>query len=154
MRNSQMAERILSLVTPPERAASAVGDLMENAAIGGAFRFWTGVLRTAFSLLWQDLSGEPARMMGLAIRGFLVQFGIFMSIVLFFVVGAGFLGGFLSLVAGSFWRHTNVADGPHPWAYAISMVLSAGVGILVSRIWLPTVAASAMAFPNSKNCVA
>ena len=77
-----------------------------------------------------------------------------MSIVLFFVVGAGFLGGFLSLVAGSFWRHTNVADGPHPWAYAISMVLSAGVGILVSRIWLPTVAASAMAFPNSKNCVA
>jgi hypothetical protein len=41
MRNANIAERILSLVTTPDRAAATVGDLIESGA--GAPRFWVTV---------------------------------------------------------------------------------------------------------------
>jgi hypothetical protein len=82
MRNAQVAEWILSLVTTPERAASTVGDLMESAPSRG--RFWFGVLRTAVSLLWRELAANPARMARLAGSGFLV--GLVMIFVCFFVI--------------------------------------------------------------------
>jgi hypothetical protein len=74
MRSSEVAEWILSLVTSPERAAATVGDLLENASELGTF--WLGVLRTAVSLLWQEVAAHPARMTGLAFRGFLVGLGL------------------------------------------------------------------------------
>jgi hypothetical protein len=70
MRNAQVAEWILSLVTSPERATSTVGDLMENAPNHG--RFWLGVLRTAVSLQWSDVAINPGRMARLAGGAFLV----------------------------------------------------------------------------------
>jgi hypothetical protein len=79
MRNSQVAEWILSLVTSSDRAASMVGDLMEDAASHGAVWFWIGVLRTAFSLLWRLFSNDPAQMIGLAARGFLLQLVMFVA---------------------------------------------------------------------------
>ena len=50
MHKAQIAELILSLFTSRERAASTVGDLIENAPGGGNWSFWSGVSRTAFSL--------------------------------------------------------------------------------------------------------
>ena len=76
MRNAQVAEWILSLVTSPDRAASTVGDLMESATTRGALWFWIGVLRTVLSMMWRDVAANPGRMMGLAGKGFLVGLGL------------------------------------------------------------------------------
>jgi hypothetical protein len=68
MRNAQIAEWILSLVTTPERAASTVGDLMESDGRRG-FRFWVAISGTLFCLLWRDFTGEPKRIVSLAASG-------------------------------------------------------------------------------------
>lgn len=72
MHNVHIAEWILGLVTTRERAASTVGDLTERAATRGVVWFWSGVLRTAASLLWLDLAEHPARLIGLAFLGLAV----------------------------------------------------------------------------------
>ena len=96
MRNAQVAEWILSLVTTPERAASTVGDLMENAAIRGALWFWIAVLRTVFSIMWRDVAANPGRMARLAggaiLLGLALLFVSFLVIipVTFLVYRAGF----------------------------------------------------------------
>ena len=73
MRNAHLAEWILSLVTPPERASATVGDLLEDRAHAGALRFWSAVLVTTLSLLWQDVAASPLRMARLAALGLLLQ---------------------------------------------------------------------------------
>jgi len=107
MRSARVAEWILSLVTSPDRAAATVGDLMEAANRYGAVWFWTGVLRTAFSTLWQDFAGAPARMMGLAFRGFLMQFAYLLGFALVLVIGGGIVG----LFAGLYWNPTTPTAG-------------------------------------------
>jgi hypothetical protein len=69
MRSATAAEWILSLATTPERAASTVGDLIEEAPPRGALWFWSNVLRTASSHIWRDLRAAPLRMLGLAFAG-------------------------------------------------------------------------------------
>ena len=58
MHTVNIAERILALVTAPDRGASIVGDLTERAATRGMFWFWSGFLRTATSLLWRDVAED------------------------------------------------------------------------------------------------
>ena len=69
MPSAAVAEWILSLVAPPDRAASTVGDLVEEASSRGTLWFWSCVLRTAGSHLWHDLTLSPLRMLGLAFWG-------------------------------------------------------------------------------------
>lgn len=69
MHNISLAEWILALVTSRDRAASTAGDLAEEAEGRGAAWFWSGVLRTAASLLWRQVADNPARIAGLAILG-------------------------------------------------------------------------------------
>ena len=76
MHNTHLAEWILGLVTSRERAASTVGDLTEQAAARGMVWFWSGVLRTAASLLWRDIAENPARVTVLAFIGLAVYIGI------------------------------------------------------------------------------
>jgi hypothetical protein len=76
MHSVHIAEWILALVTTRDRAASTVGDLMEGATTRGGGWFWTGVLRTAASLLWRDVAEHPARVTGLAFLGLAVYIGI------------------------------------------------------------------------------
>jgi hypothetical protein len=76
MHNVHIAEWILALVTTRDRAASIVGDLTEAAATRGTAWFWSGVLRTAASLLWRDIAENPGRVAGLAFLGLTVYIGI------------------------------------------------------------------------------
>ena len=91
MHNISLAEWILSLVTSQDRAASTAGDLAEEAGAHGAAWFWSGVLRTAASLLWRQVAESPARVTCLAILGLAVYVGLdllfaFLSGVAFFAV--------------------------------------------------------------------
>lgn len=72
MRSARLAEWILSLVMPPDRAASTVGDLLEECPPRGPLWFWSNVLRTARSHLWRDVIASPVEMLGLASPGWLV----------------------------------------------------------------------------------
>ena len=80
MRNARIAEWILSLVTSSDRAAAAVGDLMEDVGRRGALRFWASVWHLAMSLLVRDFTANPVRMVGLGALGILFE-------LLLFVVG-------------------------------------------------------------------
>lgn len=91
MHNISLAEWILALVTSRDRAASTAGDLAEEAATHGAAWFWSGVIRTAASLLWREVADNPARVAGLAILGL----GVYVGLGLLFA----FLSGIASFVA-------------------------------------------------------
>ena len=80
MPNATAAEWVLSLATTPERAASTVGDLMEEAPPRGALWFWSNVLRTASSHIWRDLRAAPLRMLGFAFAGL----AAWVALVIFF----------------------------------------------------------------------
>jgi hypothetical protein len=110
MRNAQVAQWILSLVTSPDRASSTVGDLMENSASPG--RFWFGALRTAVSLLWSDVAANPGRMVRLAGCGFLV--GLTLAVVWVLVI--------IPLAVPLRQGDPNVWK---PWAFNVLMLLGA-----------------------------
>jgi hypothetical protein len=76
MHGNDIAEWILALVTSRDRAASPVGDLTEEAATRGVIWFWSGVLRTAASLLWRDVAEQPVRTIGLACFGITIYMGM------------------------------------------------------------------------------
>ncbi len=67
---SRIAEWILSQVLPPDRAASTVGDWMEDAPKRGNIWFWSCVLRTLASCIWSDLSEAPLTMARWGLTGF------------------------------------------------------------------------------------
>jgi hypothetical protein len=86
MRKAQIAEFVLSLFTSPERAASTVGDLIENAAARGVWGFWWDISRTAFSLLWNSLRAEPLFMASIGFRGLLLSFSLLLLTLICIIV--------------------------------------------------------------------
>ena len=79
MRNAHVAQWILSLVCPPDRAASTIGDLIESGA--GPARIWSVV------------GGQVLHAVPLALAAFFTQFFIFgiqAGIVLRYIPGYGF----------------------------------------------------------------
>src|SRR5262249_11743985 len=94
MHSIHIAEWILRLVTSQDRAASAVGDLVEQGAARGMVWFWSCVLRTAASLLWRDLADHPVRVAAVALLGLAVDVVaslllVFLSGLMFFVLAWG-----------------------------------------------------------------
>ena len=70
MTQSRIAEWILSQVLPPDRAASTVGDWLEDAPNRGNIWFWSSVFGTAASAIWNDFANNPRFVLGLAFRSF------------------------------------------------------------------------------------
>jgi hypothetical protein len=62
VRKGRFAEAVLSLVASPERAASAVGDLLEESGARGRVWFWRSVARLWLSMLGRDLVRSPLAM--------------------------------------------------------------------------------------------
>ena len=126
MRKARIAQWILSLVSTPERAAATAGDLIEAAAVRGALWFWASVLGTTSALLWRDFSAEPARMMGLAVRGMLVGFGVLVVVLLVLVV-------LLGILLGVYFYLTGTANAAHPILTLTGQVL----GFILGGILIP-----------------
>jgi hypothetical protein len=62
MRSGRLAEILLSLVASSDRAASTVGDLMEESDARGRLWFWRSLTRLWLSLLGRDLLAAPFAM--------------------------------------------------------------------------------------------
>jgi hypothetical protein len=128
MRKIHIAEWILGLVTSRDRAATMVGDLVEEGARGVAW-FWSRILRIAVSFLWRGVTESPVRITGLAFIGLAVDVvaSIFLagaSGVLFFFAARN--GHQLQLNA-VWW--TILLDAP-------TLVMSALIGRMLAR-WAP-----------------
>lgn len=63
----RVAEWILSLVMPPDRAASAVGDWMEDPSKRGLVWFWSCVFRAVAARIWSDQAASPGLIVTLAL---------------------------------------------------------------------------------------
>ena len=59
MRSDHLAESILTVVWPPDRAAAAVGDLLEDMAHRGTRWFWRSVLLTGLAAVRQQVETQP-----------------------------------------------------------------------------------------------
>jgi hypothetical protein len=136
MHKLHIAEQILALVTSSDRAASIAGDLSEEAATRGAAWFWSGVLRTAVSLLWRDVAENPARVTVLAFVGLAIYVGLDLLF-------AG-LSGFAFFIAAFRSGHAPQLSfiGWRIWFLAPALVCPLSVGRMLAR-WAPGREASA-----------
>lgn len=102
MHSARAAEWILSLVLPPDRAASTVGDWLEDAKYRGSVWFWSCVLRTVLSRIGSDFAENPLFLVGLGLRGWLYSlwllvgtaFGLFVPVCI--LVAASMMIGVLA----------------------------------------------------------
>jgi hypothetical protein len=100
---------------------------MEEAATRGVLWFWSGVLRTAASLLWRDVAENPARIAGVALMGLAVD--IATSLLLAFLSGVAFF------VAA--WSGHQVRLGSGWWTIGLDtppLVISLLIGRILARL--------------------
>jgi hypothetical protein len=125
MRSISIAEWILALVTSPDRAATTVGDLAEEATARGVVCFWFSLLRTAAALVLRAIADKPARLAGLAFLGLAMDVG-FGSLVAFrYGVAA-----FIALLCG---HPLSVSSTMVMWSVVATMAASLGIGRMLAR---------------------
>ena len=83
MRKDQLAETLLSLVGPADRATSTIGDLMEEERQQGGVWFWRSVTRVWLAMLGRDLMKTPLAMAVSCAVGWFVYMAV--SLVFAFV---------------------------------------------------------------------
>ena len=127
MRNAHIAEWILGLVTSRDRAASTVGDLVEESGPRGRVRFWSGILRIAAALLWRDATENPVRITAVALIGL----GIDVAASVLF---AG-LSGLLFFVVARNGQHVDWNSGW--WTIVLdtpTLLMSLCIGRMLARL--------------------
>src|SRR5262245_48567683 len=87
MRKADIAEWILSFTTTTERAASTVGDLIEDSVPRGATWFWWSVAKTTTSMVWHELIRSPLQMARFGLSAVLIQAILVLPISLVGIVG-------------------------------------------------------------------
>ena len=104
MRSGRLAETLLSLVVSRDRAASAVGDLMEESDARGRFWFWRSLTRLWLSLLGRDLFFAPFRM---AVSSALAWF-VYMFLSLMLAFAGYFVVATIWGIGYMFTNHTGL----------------------------------------------
>jgi hypothetical protein len=125
MRKAQIAELILSLFTSRERAASTVGDLMENAAGRDAWWFWSAVFRTAWSLSWVSFAAEPFFIAGIGFRALVLNLSLYLALFICMLVFAGLFGLIAGLHVVSLSTVNNSSPGILRWVFRLLGGISA-----------------------------
>jgi hypothetical protein len=92
MRRDKAAEWILSRVTSPERAASIVGDLVEDGPAYGV-RFWLRVFSTTASLtpqrIAQGSTGTVGKVLGAISEGCMFPYASWLPVDLYHALATG-----------------------------------------------------------------
>jgi hypothetical protein len=132
MRKASVAEWVLSLVTEPARAASAVGDLIEEAPSHGPGWFWATVSWTTLSLLARDLKSQPRRLVRLAALGVLME-GVSIVVPALAGIVVAILAELISPGRFSVW-----VSSPHTavyavWGYGITLPIQFQIGRWLAR---------------------
>ena len=119
MPKDRIAEQLLALVTSRERAASTVGDLMEDAAARGDLWFWSSVVRTACAHLWRSFAAERGNLLKLGVRGWLFAAALDIAAQMCVIVATfGVLGiVYTSLEPGRPLDWARILQGRVLWTY-------------------------------------
>jgi hypothetical protein len=135
MHNARIAEEILSMVTPRDRAAAITGDLLEDSETPR--QFWLSVARIAVSLVGEAIAAAPLQLLAVACLGWFVFMTITLGLQLLVWAGGYALVHHTVLE----WTGLGVAfawpPGPHglaPW-----------IESLVLLIWAPMKSGSYLA---------
>ena len=105
MRNDRLAEGLLSLVAPADRAASAVGDLMEDRRARDGVWFWRSIARVACAMLARDLVRSPLIVAAAAVLGWF----LYMVLSAFFAL-VGYVAVSLAWGLTYFFSHHTGAE--------------------------------------------
>jgi hypothetical protein len=122
MPDARVAEWVLAQVLPPDRAASTVGDWMEDAEARGPVWFWSCVFRIVLSRIWSDFAESPGFLVGLALRGCLYSLWLVVGTICILVAGA-FLIAFVAIQLD--WHPSWPAN---PSAQIL--------GALITQVWI------------------
>ena len=104
MRSVRIAESILSLVSPSQRAAALAGDLAEESGARGSVWFWTAVVRATVALVGLEIRRAPVRLAAFGVLSWFIY--MLISVVLVIVSFAG--GTLLWAIAYVFDNHTGL----------------------------------------------
>jgi hypothetical protein len=104
-----------------------VGDFAEQASARGVAWFWSGILRTAASLLWCGFAENPVRVMGAALIGLATD--IVASLLL-----AGLSGVVFFVVARNGHPAQSSSGWLMIWLGAMTLVISVFIGRLLARL--------------------
>lgn len=99
MDRAEIGERILSLSMAPAVASATIGDLLETGASRNSFWFWSNVFQALLTTAWRNLMEQPLSVIGLAVRGSVVQY-LGSLLVLAIIRGAAWFIPALVLVPG------------------------------------------------------
>jgi hypothetical protein len=116
MRKGRVAEFVLSLVVPGDRAAAITGDLIESAPPGGGIWFWTSLAYTIGSLVLFDIGRTPVRMLVFGVIAWFVYMAVALVALMAVPLALGLLWPLWNLVA----NHTGVelvVERVGGWAY-------------------------------------
>ena len=105
MRNDRLAEGLLSLVAPADRAASAVGDLMEDRRAHDRLWFWRSIARVACAMLVRDVGRSPLVVVGAAALSWFLYMMLSVAFALVLYVGVTLAWGL-----GYFFSHHTGAE--------------------------------------------
>jgi hypothetical protein len=122
MPSARVAEWVLAQVLPPDRAASTVGDWLEDAPERGPVWFWSCVLRTVLSRISSDFTESPGFMVGLALRGWLYSFWLVLGTCF------GLALGIFILAAAAIQLDWHPSWPAHPSAQIL--------GALIAQVWI------------------
>lgn len=75
----------MSLVMERPRAAAVIGDLLEAGVSRGEGWFWSNVVRAWIASVWSDAKSEPRFVLGIAVLGILVCWGVSIAAELVFL---------------------------------------------------------------------
>ena len=140
MRDTNRAERLLSVFTSPDRAAAIAGDLTEEREQRGSAWFWLHVVRTTLALWRSAVIDAPLRVIALAMAGCALSiapaFGGLAAVSLF----PQSLGSPVSWVAlsffwwgGALWIGASlVAIAPRGGMAACATLAAAGETLLIA----------------------
>ena len=104
MPDDRLAENLLSLVAPPDRAAAAIGDLLESVPCRGETWFWLSVVRTEGAFIGKQIRQEASRFVIHAV----IAWFAYMLVALLLLVAGILVANIAWMSAYVLMNHTGV----------------------------------------------
>jgi hypothetical protein len=124
----KIAEGLIALVMERSQASAVVGDLLEAGMGRGRAWFWANVLCTWSAAIWSHVRSEPRFVLGMAVLGSLVCWGL-NNVVQFALL-------FVEMIVGSWFSHRPVHDLAPPLVLEMQALAAVFAGAFYAGQWI------------------
>jgi hypothetical protein len=128
MDKGRIAEWLMALVMERPQATAVVGDLLELGAVRGEGWFWSSVLSAWLATVWSHARSEPRFILGMAVLGSLVCWGIVM-VVQFVLL-------FAEMIVGTWLSHGLSQRVVPPLVLEVQALAAVFVGAFYAGQWI------------------